>query len=141
MLAATTVQDGEERLAHHRYEAVQARAEIGDALGKLAAAQNQLLALKLEHAVEAQRSVELEALGFCKSVNALHQRAAKWKAEQKRLRNALEGMDKFEDWAAAVETDLQSIAGNLEYACFVLEKEREESSATPAGAGPGAISS
>lgn len=119
--------------------------------------------------MEAQRSVELEALGFCKSVNALHQRAAKWKAEQKRLRNALEvrpvdafvcmcvcvwgrkaskahgvgwcrhlcqqGMDKFEDWAVAVETDLQSIAGNLEYVCSVLEKEREQSSAVSAGAG------
>lgn len=68
----------------------QARTEIAEALSALAAAQNDLLALKLERAVSAQRDVELEALGFCKSVNALHQRAAKWKAEQKRLRSALE---------------------------------------------------
>ncbi|GAB9469926.1 hypothetical protein Gpo141_00007187 [Globisporangium polare] len=122
-----SVHDAEQRLAHHQYEASQAKAEIAKALSALQAAQNELLASKLESAITAQRNVELEALNFTKNVNSLYQRAAKWKSEQKRLRGALEGLDKFEDWATATEIELQGIAGNLEYVCSVLEKEQQES--------------
>lgn len=52
-------------------------------------------------------------------------------------------MDKFEDWAAAVEIDLQGIAGNLEYVSSVLEKEQGETAAgsTSATAASAAVSS
>lgn len=38
----------------------------------------------------------------------------------------LQGLDRFAEWAAATESDLHAIAGNLEYVSSVLEKEHDE---------------
>ncbi|TMW57607.1 hypothetical protein Poli38472_003532 [Pythium oligandrum] len=122
-MMASVVAEGEERLAVHRQEAAQAKLAIAKALGDLQLAHNNLLASKLDTAISTQRRVEEEALSFSKNVNSLYQRATKWKSEQKRFRASLAGLDKFEDWAASVESDLQSIATNLEYVSAVLERE------------------
>ncbi|GLD96204.1 hypothetical protein PINS_up004882 [Pythium insidiosum] len=101
------------------------------ALADLQLANNNLMAMMLDDAISAQRRVEEEALMFTKNVNTLYQRAAKWKAEQRRFRSSLEGLDKFEEWATTIEGDLQAIAGNLEYVCAVLEKESNEANGPP----------
>ncbi|KAG3202266.1 hypothetical protein JG687_00000719 [Phytophthora cactorum] len=126
MSARTTeVKAAEARLAHHRDDAVHAKAQLAESLDALKTAQSRLLVKRLDKAIEEQRNVEQEALAYSKNVNRLYQRAAKWKAEQKRFRSTLDGLDRFAEWAAATENDLHAIAGNLEYVWSVLEKEQE----------------
>ncbi|RLN65451.1 hypothetical protein BBP00_00002848 [Phytophthora kernoviae] len=107
-------------------EALHAKAELAESFGALKAAQSRLLVKRLDETIEEQRNVEQEALTYSKNVNLLYQRAAKWKAEQKRFRSTLDGLDKFAEWADTTERGLHAIAGNLEYVCAVLEKEQEE---------------
>ncbi|KAG7397544.1 hypothetical protein PHYBOEH_000547 [Phytophthora boehmeriae] len=120
------VQAAEARLAQHHDDAVHAKAELIESFGALKAAQSRLLVKRLDETIGEQRNVEQEALTYSKNVNSLYQRAAKWKAEQKRFRSTLDGLDRFAEWAVATERDLHAIAGNLEYVCAVLEKEQEE---------------
>ncbi|KAG1699198.1 hypothetical protein DVH05_014114 [Phytophthora capsici] len=122
------VKAAETRLALHHDEAEHAKAQLADSLEALKNAQSRLLVKRLDETIQEQRNVEQEALAYSKNVNKLYQRAAKWKAEQKRFRSSLEGMDRFSEWAVATENDLLAIAGNLEYVCAVLEKEQEASS-------------
>ena len=49
-------------------------------------------------------------------------------------------MSKFEDWAWNAERDLNAIATNLEYVCFVLEKDQQEENQTSATSLPVATS-
>ncbi|EGZ20377.1 hypothetical protein PHYSODRAFT_345449 [Phytophthora sojae] len=127
MSARTTeVKAAEARLAQHRDDAVHAKAQLAESLDALKAAQSRLLVKRLDETIVEQRNVEQEALTYSKNVNSLYQRAAKWKAEQKRFRSGLDGLDRFAEWAAATESDLHAIAGNLEYVSSVLEKEHDE---------------
>ncbi|EEY64642.1 uncharacterized protein PITG_16066 [Phytophthora infestans T30-4] len=121
----TEVKAAEARLALHRDDAVHAKAQLSESLNALKEAQSQLLVKRLDEAIREQRNVEQEALAYSKNVNRLYQRAAKWKADQKRFRSSLDGLDRFAEWAAAAENDLHAIAGNLEYVWSVLEKEQE----------------
>ncbi|KAK1931624.1 hypothetical protein P3T76_012953 [Phytophthora citrophthora] len=118
----------ETRLALHRDDAEHAKAQLADSLEALKNAQSRLLVKRLDETIQEQRNVEQEALAYSRNVNKLYQRAAKWKAEQKRFRSSLEGMDRFSEWAIATENDLHAIAGNLEYVSAVLEREQEASS-------------
>ncbi|CAI5711349.1 unnamed protein product [Hyaloperonospora brassicae] len=113
------------RLDQHRDDRVHAQMQLTESLDALKAAQSRMLVKRLDGAVHEQRNVEREALVYAKNVNALCQRAARWKAEQKRFRASLDDLNHFADWAAAAESDLHAIAGNLEYVCAVLEKEQE----------------
>jgi hypothetical protein len=146
MSGTAEVKAAEARLAQHRDDAVHAKVQLGESLEAPKAAQSRLLVKRLDETIEEQRNVEREALAYSKNVNSLYQRAAKWKAEQKRFRSTLDvrtfffwapkglmltlllllqGLDRFAEWAASTENDLHAIAGNLEYVCAVLEKEHE----------------
>lgn len=120
------VKAAEARLAQRHDDAAHAKANLTEAFEELKAAQSRLLVKRLDETIQEQRNVELEALSYSKNVNSLYQRAAKWKAEQRRFRSTLEGLDKFVEWAASTETDLHAVAGNLEYVCAVLDKEHEK---------------
>ncbi|CAH0488914.1 unnamed protein product [Peronospora farinosa] len=120
------VQAAEARLAQHHDDAVHAKVQLVESLDALKTAKSRLLVKRLDETIQEQRNVEQEALTYSKNVNSLYQRAAKWKIEQRRFRSTLDGLDHFSEWAVAIENDLQAIAGNLEYVCAVLEKERQE---------------
>lgn len=91
MSARTTeVKAAEARLAQHRDDAVHAKAQLAESLDALKAAQSRLLVKRLDETIVEQRNVEQEALTYSKNVNSLYQRAAKWKAEQKRFRSGLD---------------------------------------------------
>ncbi|KAJ0395026.1 hypothetical protein P43SY_003239 [Pythium insidiosum] len=130
-MMGAVVTEAETRLAARRQDAARAKSAMESALADLQLANNNLMAMKLDDAIAAQRRVEEEALVFTKNVNTLYQRAAKWKAEQRRFRSSLEGLDTFEAWATSIEGDLQAIAGNLEYVCAVLEKEGADTHGPP----------
>ncbi|CAH0480728.1 unnamed protein product [Peronospora belbahrii] len=123
---STEVIAAEARLAQHRDGAAHAKIQLAESLDALKAAQNRLLVKRLDETIKQQRDVEQEALTYLKNVNSLYQRTAKWKAEQKRFRSTLDGLDHFAEWAAATENSLHGIAGNLEYVCAVLDKEQQE---------------
>ncbi|POM75318.1 Hypothetical protein PHPALM_7593 [Phytophthora palmivora] len=125
MSARTSEVKAEARLAQHRDDALHAKVQLAEALNALKTAQSRLLVKRLDETIQEQRNVEQEALSYSKNVNKLYQRATKWKAEQKRFRSSLDGLDRFAEWAATTENDLHAIAGNLEYVCAVLEKEQE----------------
>ncbi|OWZ04161.1 hypothetical protein PHMEG_00023981 [Phytophthora megakarya] len=124
-MSVTEVKAAEASLVQRRDDAVHAKIQLGEALDALKGAQSRLLVKRLDETIQEQRNVEQEALAYSKNVNQLYQRAAKWKAEQKRFRTSLDGLDRFAEWAAATENDLHAIAGNLEYVCAVLEKEQK----------------
>lgn len=121
------------RLAQRRDDALHAKDQLAESIDALKTVQTQLLVKRLDDVIEKQRNVEQEALAYSKNVTRLYQRAAKWKAEQKRFRTNLNGLDGFVEWAAATETDLHAIAGNLEYVWAVLEKEQEQDNAHNGG--------
>lgn len=66
------------------------KAELAKSFHELQLAQTGLLGDKLDGAISEQRDVEEAALRLTKNVNSLYQRAAKWKAEQKRFRANLD---------------------------------------------------
>jgi hypothetical protein len=90
MSGTAEVKAAEARLAQHRDDAVHAKVQLGESLEALKAAQSRLLVKRLDETIEEQRNVEREALAYSKNVNSLYQRAAKWKAEQRRFRAHLE---------------------------------------------------
>lgn len=69
---------------------VHAKLHLAESLDSLKAAQSRLLVKRLDETIKEQRNVEQEALAYSKNVNSLYQRAAKWKAEQKRFRSTLD---------------------------------------------------
>jgi len=73
-----------------RASAALKKAELARSLHALHEAQGRLLGDRLDWAITDQRDVEEAALRLTKNVNSLYQRAAKWKAEQRRFRAHLE---------------------------------------------------
>lgn len=66
------------------------QAQLARSLLALQQAQARLVGERLDWAVTQQRDVEEAALRLTKGVSSLYQRAAKWKAEQRRFRAHLE---------------------------------------------------